>query len=137
MSVFNNINGNGYGIDFSDLLSERLEHLWDTNRDKFDELTEYIYEKFDWVSGLCTDAPTLFNDFETREEAHKCDVALNRTVHKWFRDNDADLKKIRMSQMVEVERLVTEWIDYVDGYGNECAYTDSILEVIKQKIKKI
>ena len=82
---------NGYTIDFSDAVAEKLEHLWDNNRDGFDALVDYIYEQFEWVSGIYTNAPTLFSDFATKKEAELCDVALSKAIHQWCRDNNSFL----------------------------------------------
>ena len=128
---------NGYTIDFSDAVAEKLEHLWDNNRDGFNMLVDYIYEQFEWVADIRTDAPTLFTDFTTKKEAELCDVTLSKAIHKWCRDNSSFFEETRVAQMRQIEKLVAEWIDYVDGFGNECAYTDSILEAIKRKIEKI
>ena len=127
----------GYEISFSDNVSEKLENLWDANKDKFEELTDYIYEQFDWVSGLCTDAPTLFEGFETEKEAVVADAMLSKAIHQWFKDNSSFLTELKVSQMLEVETLVTDWLSYVEEFGNECAYTDNILDKIKLKIRKI
>lgn len=43
----------------------------------------------------------------------------------------------RVMIMLEVENLVTEWNNYIDNIGNECAYTDSILELIKEKVNEL
>lgn len=41
--------------------------------------------------------------------------------------------KERKIVMKEVEHLVTQWFDYVEIMGNECAYTDGImLEIVKR-----
>lgn len=136
MAVFKN-GYNGYEISFSDSVAEKLENLWDADKDKFEELTDYIYEQFDWVSGICTDAPTLFQSFATKKEAELHDVMLSKAIHKWFRDNSDFLTEMKIAQMVKIASLVAEWIDYVDDFGNECAYTDSILELIKKKINKL
>ena len=37
----------------------------------------------------------------------------------------------------EILNLAKEWVDYVDNYGNECAYTDSILEKIQSAANKL
>ena len=85
MAVFKNLNGN-YEIDFSVELAEQLEELWDNNRNKFEELREHIYEKFDWVYELCTNAPILFENFTDEEKAQKYGMALTRAINKWLRE---------------------------------------------------
>ena len=84
MAVFKNIS-NGYEIDFSEVIAEQLEELWDNNRNKFEELREYIYERFDWVYELCTNAPILFEHFADEKTAQKCDIALSKEIHKWLK----------------------------------------------------
>ena len=44
-------------------------------------------------------------------------------------------QKVRV--MMEIKELVMEWIGYVKDMGNECAYTDSILEKIQEKLNKV
>lgn len=85
MAVFENCYG-GYGIDFSEKVVEKLEALWDTDKEKFEELTEHIYSKFDWVAGVYTDAPDLYNSFESKEDANKCSLALHKEIRKWFKE---------------------------------------------------
>ena len=128
---------NGYAINFSDAVAEKLECLWDNNRDGFDILVDYIYEHFDWVAGIHTDAPALFNDFATKKEAELCDVALSKAIHQWYRENSSFLTEIREAQMVRIGNLVADWLNYVEEVGNEDAGTDTILEKIKQQIRKI
>ena len=43
----------------------------------------------------------------------------------------------RVSVMFEVENLVDEWHNYIDSSGNECAYTDSIIEQIQKLVKEL
>ena len=43
----------------------------------------------------------------------------------------------RVSIMLEVENLVDGWHDYIDSYGNECAYTDRIIEKIQKLVKEL
>ena len=45
--------------------------------------------------------------------------------------------KERMSTMLKVESLVDEWNNYVKSFGNECAYTDSIVEHIQELVKEL
>lgn len=40
----------------------------------------------------------------------------------------------KMTTMLDIEDLVSNWLDYVDSFGNECAYTDDILRNIEKKI---
>ena len=37
----------------------------------------------------------------------------------------------------KIAALAKEWADYVNSFGNECAYTDSILEKIQEEAKKL
>ena len=37
----------------------------------------------------------------------------------------------------KIAALAKEWIDYVDSIGNECAYTDCILEKIQEEASKL
>ena len=39
--------------------------------------------------------------------------------------------------MFEVENLVSEWHEYIENFGNECAYTDGIIEQIQNLIKEL
>lgn len=41
--------------------------------------------------------------------------------------------KERIKIMLEIKSLVEEWLGYVKSYGNESAYTDSIIELIQEK----
>lgn len=43
----------------------------------------------------------------------------------------------RVSIMFEVENLVGEWHNYIESFGNECAYTDSIIEKIQRLVKEL
>ena len=43
----------------------------------------------------------------------------------------------RVSIMFEVENLVDEWHKYIESFGNECAYTDSIIEQIQKLVKEL
>lgn len=43
----------------------------------------------------------------------------------------------RVSIMVEVEYLVSEWHNYIESVGNECAYTDSVIEKIQKLVKEL
>lgn len=43
----------------------------------------------------------------------------------------------RVSIMFEVENLVDEWHSYIESFGNECAYTDSIIEQIKKLVEEL
>ena len=43
----------------------------------------------------------------------------------------------RLVIMKEIQSLITEWLEYVEDLGNECAYTDSILEMIQKKTKEL
>lgn len=42
-------------------------------------------------------------------------------------------KDERISTVLEIARLPNEWLDFVNGFGNECVYTDSITNSIKEK----
>ena len=37
----------------------------------------------------------------------------------------------------KIAELVEEWLGYVKSFGNECAYTDRILEKIQEESKKL
>lgn len=43
----------------------------------------------------------------------------------------------RVSLMFEIENLMEEWLRYIEDVGNECAYTDSIIEEIQKKAKEL
>lgn len=43
----------------------------------------------------------------------------------------------RVSIMFEVENLINEWYKYIESFGNECAYTDSLIEQIQKLIKEV
>ena len=43
----------------------------------------------------------------------------------------------RVSIMLEIENLMSEWFEYIEDHGNECAYTDSIIERIQQNVKEL
>ena len=43
----------------------------------------------------------------------------------------------RASTMLKIEYLVDEWLGYVEEFGNECAYTDNVLEQIQKFIKEM
>ena len=43
----------------------------------------------------------------------------------------------RVSIMFEVENLVDEWHKYIESFGNECAYTDCIIEQIQKLVKEL
>lgn len=43
----------------------------------------------------------------------------------------------RASIMLGLEELVSEWLNYIDDFGNECAYTDSLIEQIKNNVKAL
>lgn len=86
MAVFKNDVGS-YEIDFSEEVAEKLKKLWKTNKEKYEDLEEYMYEKFDWLSGLNVDVLTLFEGFKSEEKAKKCDFALHKEIYKWFREN--------------------------------------------------
>ena len=43
----------------------------------------------------------------------------------------------RIGIMSEVKNLVDEWHGYIKSFGNECAYTDSIIEEIQKLVKKL
>ena len=84
MAIFKSLSGS-YEMDFSEAVVEKLESLWNTDKEKYEDLEEHIYSKFDWVAGLRTDAPSLFNGFENEEEAIKRNDMLHKEIHKWFK----------------------------------------------------
>ena len=43
----------------------------------------------------------------------------------------------RMATMLDIEDLVSNWLDYAHNNGNECAYTDDILRNIEKKIVQL
>lgn len=86
MSVFKNNLGT-YEIDFSEGVVERLEELWTTDKAKFEQLEEHLYDKFDWIAGLNISAPALYDGFKKIEIASKCDIELHREINKWYREN--------------------------------------------------
>lgn len=43
----------------------------------------------------------------------------------------------RIGTMLEIENLVDEWHSQIESLGNECAYTDSIIEQIKKLTKEL
>jgi hypothetical protein len=43
----------------------------------------------------------------------------------------------RVSIMFEVENLVDKWHKYIESFGNESAYTDSLIEQIQKLIKEV
>ena len=43
----------------------------------------------------------------------------------------------RIAIMLEIENLVSEWHDYIEKYGNECAHTDGIIELIQKNAKEL
>ena len=45
--------------------------------------------------------------------------------------------KERFDILNEMQTLIEEWVGYVDSLGNECAYTDSIIELIQKKAKDL
>lgn len=44
---------------------------------------------------------------------------------------------VKKKTMHEVILLATEYLEYLDIFGNECAYTDSILRLMNNKIVSI
>lgn len=86
MGAFRNDLGT-YEIDYSEEVAETLKKLWETDKEKYENLEEYIYGKFDWLSGLQTDIPTLFNGFKSEKEAKKQSVVLSRAINKWLKEN--------------------------------------------------
>lgn len=122
MAVFKNLSG-GYEMDFSEAVVEKLENLWQTDKEKYEDLEEYIYSKFDWIAGLHTDAPSLFNSFENEEEAVRCDKALHKEIHKWF-------KKIE-SNNLRVENLIVNKKSCYDCMRKTECYTKAELENLK------
>lgn len=136
MAVFKNLQGK-YAIDYSITVMERLDKLWKTSREQYEELEDYIYNRFDWVAGLGLNVPDLYEHFDNKEDAQKRNDALHRAINKWFRsDMKSDLEK-RRDIMLQLEGLLYDYLDYIDGFGNECAYTDSILESIKKKANEL
>ena len=45
--------------------------------------------------------------------------------------------KEKTNIVLELKNLATEWLDFKFVYDNECAYTDSILELICKKAKEL
>lgn len=132
MGVFKSLNG-GYEIDFSNAIVRQLKELQNTDKKRFEKLTDYVYERFDWIADFNTNIPVLYSNFESESEAKKRDVTLNRAIHKWFRGEcKAKTTEERVAGMLEIERLVSVWFDYVEDIGNECAYTDSMIDQIKK-----
>lgn len=43
----------------------------------------------------------------------------------------------KVSLMLEIENLVAQWLDYIEDMGNEDAYTDSIIELLKNHINNL
>lgn len=43
----------------------------------------------------------------------------------------------KASLMLCIEKLVDEWFKYIDNCGNECAYTDAIIERIQATTKEL
>ena len=43
----------------------------------------------------------------------------------------------RVAIMLEIENLVAGWHDYIEECGNECAYTDNIIEAIQKKVSEL
>lgn len=43
----------------------------------------------------------------------------------------------RVDIMIEVANLVDEWYEYIESFGNECAYTDSIIERVQKLVKEL
>lgn len=43
----------------------------------------------------------------------------------------------RVSIMLEAENLVSEWHNYIEVLGNECAYTDNLIEQIQKLVKEL
>lgn len=43
----------------------------------------------------------------------------------------------RVSIMFEIENLAGEWHDYIESFGNECAYTDCLIEKIQKLAKEL
>ena len=37
----------------------------------------------------------------------------------------------------KIAELANEWVEYVDNYGNECAYTDCLIEKIQDEAGKL
>jgi len=99
-----------------------LRELYDVeyanNYDSLDEFLE-IYEPE-------TDGEFIY------QKAIKDGILIDDT-----KGNDAKTIEEKVSIMVELEYLVSEWLDYIEDYGNECAYTDSILETIRKYANKI
>lgn len=46
-------------------------------------------------------------------------------------------KEERIGIMLEIESLVSNWFNLVENLGNECAHTDSIIEIIQKKAKEL
>lgn len=46
-------------------------------------------------------------------------------------------KEERISVVLKIVRLANEWLDFVNGFGNECVYTDSIINSIKEKASEL
>lgn len=37
----------------------------------------------------------------------------------------------------KIASLANEWVEYVDHFGNECAYTDCLIEKIQNEASKL
>ena len=95
------------------------------------ELGYEVY-KFDGYAGLYCSA-------ECFAEAYGITCELDNELaedcyHKIY---DDDITEKRAAIMLEIEKLVDKWLSYLKDCGNECAYTDSILEMIPKKIKEL
>lgn len=50
--------------------------------------------------------------------------------------SEKKLTEERASLMLEIEKLTSEWLDCIE-YGNEDAYTDNIIELLKNHINNL
>ena len=53
-------------------------------------------------------------------------------------------KKSARAQMMErkglaeeIAKIAQDYADYIDGFGNECAYTDDMLRVMKKRFEEM
>ncbi len=79
----------------------------------------------------------------TQEEkmmiAAKQQLLLRRAIHESVSKKGKSIMntKERFDKMQEVQTLLSEWTNFVDTFGNECAYTDSIIEKAQKILSEL
>ena len=80
----------GYEIQFPPTLEDKMMELCENDEDGWDELHDYIHEKFKpRIDTFHTDVLTVWGAIRDKEEAQRFDKEIQKAIRTWFKNYNA------------------------------------------------